>query len=169
VIPARGDLVVRLTYDFTDRVPADFGKLAREFQVTLSLEVIGIPQMPLVASGICRSHLATNTTLLNFGEANIRGREPVPRWLTVTTDDKTTMVRFVPDDNSLRIGAVVQQGNLWRVPITPDQAHIRGDFDTAVRIEALDHSGEIIGTSRVAVTGSVRDSVTQPEENSHVP
>lgn len=152
----RGEVEVNLTYDLSERTPPDFGKLVSQFQVVLSVEVNGRPQQPIVLTGTCRSHLATDTTLLHFGESNVRGRTPVPRWLTVTTGPDVAAVRFASSSPVLVLGSPEKCATGWRATITPDHCRIASDFEATVTVEALNGAGAVVGTARVGVDGTVR-------------
>lgn len=168
-IAARGELDVSLTYDLTDRVPTEFGKLSREFQVTFSVDVSGIPQKAFVLTGTCRSHIAADPTVLHFGEANVRGQPPVSRRLDVHTDAETATIRVVPNDSSLTVGDVERHGNGWRVCLAPDVQRVRGRFATTLRLDALNPAGDVIGITRVAVDGVVREPAEIVWEGAHAP
>jgi hypothetical protein len=162
-LPARGSAEVQFTYHLIDRHPMDWGKLAREFKGVVAVEVAGRPQAPIALTGVCRSHLATSATVVHFGESNVRGREPVSRWLTVTADADAAGIRVVSHEPCVRIGPVERGGSGWRVQLTPDHARITGPFETGLRIDALDKVGESIGFTRIAVDGVVREAENPPE------
>jgi hypothetical protein len=168
LLEPRAELEASLTYDLNDRTPPDFGKLEREFKIVLSLEVNGLPQKPFLLTGTCRSHLATDTTVLHFGESNVRGQAPVSRYVRVNASPQVATVRASSNPASVRVSAPERTARGWRVAITPEHAQSAAAFEATVRFEALNAEGAVLGESQVHIDGTLRDAPTR-EEGAHVP
>jgi hypothetical protein len=168
-IAPHGELVVNLTYDLTKRHPMDFGKLSCEFEVEMSVEISGSPSKRFVLKGTCRSHIAMSTTVLHFGESNVRGSPPISRWLDVAADAETANLRIVPIGSAVQVGAVERHGNGWRVQLTPNVPQVHGQFDSTLQVFAVNSAGEVIANCQVVVDGIVRELVELLWEGPHAP
>ena len=158
VIPAGESVTLTVTLDLTPQHISEFGRLTRPFEFQLTAETASPKRAYRWAvAGTCRAALAPETPILHFGEANLFGRPPVPRLLTVLVADPGWSVTATPDTPRLRVLAIDRRADRAVIRLVPETAAARGPFSANLRLEAFDPTGQMVASTSVEVDGVVRD------------
>lgn len=158
VVPPGGEVAVALTLDLTDRRPSEFGALSRPFSFQLEASVEGRTRpVRWQLTGTCRSRVAVGCPVVNFGEANVAGRPPVSRSVTVRLHDPADTFGAYSSLNAIRAEGRPGPNGGRQLVITPDTNRLRGDFSGTIRVDAIDREGKVTGTTVIRVEGTVRE------------
>jgi hypothetical protein len=156
-VPPHGEVTVAVTLDLADRRLAEFGLLSRRFSFRLAATVEGrTGSIRLPVAGTCRSRVAVSTPVVNFGEANVAGRPPVSRSVTVRLSDPADLLGASSSSDLIRVVGRREPNGGIQLVITPDTNRLRGDFSGTVQVDAIGPDGRAKGSTTIAVEGTVR-------------
>lgn len=157
-LPPRGETVLEVTLNLTERSPLEAALLSRAFSAEIRADVEGrLRPVSIPIRGTCRCWVAASTLVLNFGEANVAGSPPVSRTATVVLRETTDALSATSSSDLIR--ACVRPGSDGGIQliVTPDTDRLRGPFSGRIRLDVTDTSQRPKGGIAITVEGTIRE------------